>query len=199
MRMQRWMVVPLGIALAACAGQRRAQAPADPYRTLAEARTLYTQKNEPAAAERRLRDAIAAFHADNDEKGLADAYHQYAYFLESPTVARAEKTYRKVGFLDSSVTFDNRLQKSVAYFDRAAPIYARLKRFDKLTENNVGRGIVFANLANRDEACASFDQADSFHEESERRNPDAKPPLPSGFKTWDGYLASLKKWAGCGG
>lgn len=196
---QRWMILASAVSLAACATTRHARRPSDPYRALAEARTLYAQKDRPVEAEKRLHDAITAFTAGNDEKGLADAYDQYAYLLESPAVTRAEKTFRKDGFLDRTVTYDNRLQKSIAYFDRAAPIYARLKRFDKLTENNVGRGIVFANLANRDEACASFEQADSFHDESERRNPDAKPAVPSGFKTWGAYLASLKKWAGCGG
>lgn len=191
------LLLLIGPALLACAGPRAIARPADPYRNLAEARTLYHEKKDPMGAEKLIMEAIAAFKRSGDRKGLADAYHQYAYLIESPAVADKESAYRRDGFADKSVTFDNRLMKAVAYFDRAAPLYARLRRFDLLTSNSLGRGIVFANLRDREEACASFDQAVSFREEHLRRNPDARAGAPDGSESWDAYLAGLRKWAGC--
>lgn len=190
--------VVLTALTAGCAGARpRAQA--DPRGELNEARRLYMDVSRPAAAEKKIHEAMTALAAAHDEAGLAEAYHRYADFLSSPAVANNEPYFRRHGFLDPAVTFDNRLQKSVAYLDRATAIFMRLKRYDALTNTSTARGIALAHLHKRDDACASFEQSVTFRDETRRRNPKAHPYVPEGYGSWDAYISRLEKWAGCGG
>ncbi len=196
------LTISLVAVLTGCASPRASAAtPAksSPSEKLSEARTIYQQRGDPHKAEALIFEAMAAFAADHDQKGVADANQRYAYFLQSEAVEKEKASYEKDGFLDKSITWKNRLPKAIEYFDKAAPTYAKIKRYDRLTDNNLGRGIVFIILQNKDEACASFDQAASFHEESLRTNPEAKVSVPKEFKSWEAYQSSLKKWAACGG
>ena len=188
----------LAALAAGCAGARL-RAPVDPRAELNEARRLYTDVSRPAAAEKKIQDAMRALAAAHDEAGLAESYHRYADFLSSPAVANNEAYFRRHGFLDRTVTFDNRLQKSVAYLDRATAIFMRLRRYDALTNTSTARGIALAHLHKRDDACASFEQSVTFRDETRRRNPKARPYVPEGYGSWDAYISRLEKWAGCGG
>jgi len=195
------MVSFASATLHACASAPKAvvKAPQEVQSRMARARQLYLQEGKPVEAEQLLQKAIREATAAGDDRGLAEGLQQYAYLLASPAVEKERSVYQRNGFADKSVTWNTRLQKSIEYFDRAAPIYARLKRFDRLTDNSVGRGIAYTNLKNADEACASFDQGMSFREEAVRNDPALKLSVPKGYRSWDAYVSGLQKWAGCGG
>ena len=94
-----------------------------------------------------------------------------------------EPTYRKSGgFLDKSITFDNRLTKASEQYSLALENYRRAERqelaagqYDALT--NVYFNMAWSNLAlgARDEACTDFDKSLQAYNENMRRNPTAHP------------------------
>jgi hypothetical protein len=187
----------LASLLAACAGEKVVPTK-DPTKKLDDARRLLHSPSNGASTERLIWDAIDSFSESNNELGRAQGFLAYSEFLNSPAVTASENYFRKHGFLDKSVTLDNRGEKSVEYLDKAAPLLFKEKRYDLLTTASTERGVALMNLGKRDDACASFDQSVSFHDEQMRREPAAKPAVPEGYGSWKEYLSRLQKWAGCG-
>jgi len=171
----------------------------DPLKNLVRARALFRTPARAVPAERLIWDAMAALTQIKNGEGQAESYLAYAEFLTSPALAKSEAYFRKHGFLDRSVTLANRLEKSVAYLDKATPLFFEAKRFDALTNASTLRGVALMNLGKREDACASFDQGVSFHDEQVRRQPGVVSAVPEGYGSWKEYMSRLQKWAGCAG
>lgn len=189
--------------LVACAGVGIV-ATNDPQTKLNDAAVLFGQKDRPLPAERLVLEAMTIFRNNDDSHGLGNAYREYADFLTSPAVVRWESHYKSAGFIDRSITFDNRLSKAnefyrtaLDYEQRAVPQLQNAERYDALT--NVYYNIAWVHLAlgQKDQACTDFDHVLDAYNKNMQQNPSAKPHYSPGFSSLPEALAYQRQRAGC--
>lgn len=200
MRSIRILVISCSLLfLTACAGFGIV-ASSDPLTKLNDAEDLFMRQGRPLPAERLIREAMDIYQERNDPHGLGNAHREYADLLRSPAVVKWEKVYRKSGFRDTSVTFDNRFNKASEYYSKALEYYRRAEkqhkdtsRFDALTNLYFNMGWSSLMLDDRKGACAYYDSALEAYSENIKRNPGAKPQgsIPNA-------VSSEKQRAGCG-
>jgi tetratricopeptide (TPR) repeat protein len=196
-----FIVLPL---LSACAGVGIVST-SDPLIKLNDAEVLFTQKNRPVPAEKLIQEAIAIYQDQNNAHGLGNAYREYGDLLKSSAVARWEATYRRAGgFLDKSITFDNRQSRAAEFYRKALTYYeaAELEekaaeRYDALTNTYFNMAWAHRELGETSDACVALDHTIGAYEANMRRNPDAKPVFGRGFHTLREEVAAAKQGLGC--
>jgi hypothetical protein len=149
----------------------------DPYVKLDRAAGLLGQ-NRPIPAEPLIRQAMAEYEKQNNPLGIGLAHQDYGILL---TLARLPPHFSQYGFMDKSVTLDNRLVKGAEYFNRSLE-YFRLAGQQDLAADNYAHlyfayfnmAITYRDLGERAQACAwmakSLDAADA----NDRRTPQDK-------------------------
>lgn len=154
----------------------------DPLRKLNDAADLAERQGRPLPAETLVRQAMAIYEERNDMHGLGHAYRQYGDLLTSWAVKKWEAVYRRDGFRDKSITFDNRLEKASEFYRKALTYYERAEqghqqggKYDALTNLYFNMGNSHYMLDERDKACSYWDKALQAYGENMRRNPAAKP------------------------
>jgi len=192
------------IIVSGCAGVGIVANP-DPGVKLNDAAVLFEKKNRPIPAETLIQEALVIYQERDDQHGLGNAHREYGDLLESPAVVAWEQTYRRSGgFMDKSITFDNRLEKASEHYTLALTYYRRAEqqelaanRYDALT--NVYYNMGWSNLALgvRDEACADFDRSLQAYYENMRRNPNAHPQGDLGTSAIPDTLSRAKRKADC--
>jgi tetratricopeptide (TPR) repeat protein len=192
----RAMVLTLSLSVGACAGFGVVET-SDPATKLSDAADLFERQGRPLLAEKLIREAIVIYEKNGDEIGLADAYRTYGFFFRSPSIRKWGRYYREHGFLDKSASIDLNLPKSIEYFEKAANIFARHRRFDALTNVNLNIGLTRIALGEQSAACEAFERSLRSNRDNLRENPNAKPAPPRHFSTYDEYIARVKKDYGC--
>jgi tetratricopeptide (TPR) repeat protein len=177
----------------------------DPLGKLNDAEVLFQRKNRPLPAEELIQEALVIYQERDDPHGLGNAHREYGDLLKSSAVVNWEPAYRKSGgFLDKSITFDNRLTKASEQYSIALENYRRAEQqelaanqYDALT--NVYYNMAWSNLAlgARDEACTDFDKSLQAYDENMRRNPTAHPHRARDSRPIPDTLALAKQQAGC--
>ena len=198
----RWFAPVAFLLLAGCAATPVEQN-ADPLAKLNDAELLFRQQDQPVAAEKLIREAMAVYAQRDDAHGLGNAYREYADLLRSNAVSgRWAAYYREHGFQDRTVTYDNRIAKSSAYYAKALRYYSRAetrlqkaKAFGPLTNVYFNMAASYYQLGKKEEACTYFDRTLEAYDENVRRNPGVRPYSPTG--SVPGLVDSLKKRAGC--
>jgi len=145
------------------------------------------------------------YQQKNDLLGLGHAHRNYAELLKSPAVTSHEKFYREHGFIDNSVTFDNRLEKASEHYKKALEYYysaeaglQKAEQYDALT--NLYYHIAWMScsfLEKCQESCVHFDKALAAYEANMRRNPSAKPYVPPPYKSVPEFIRVDKEHTGC--
>jgi tetratricopeptide (TPR) repeat protein len=181
--------------LCGCAGIAP-DAKLDTQSKLREAVDLYANQDRPLVADRLIREATETYLNSGDQLGLAEAYRTYGFFLRSQSVEGKSKYYRENGFLDRSVSFDTRYEKSIDYLEKARAIFERYGRFDALTNVNLNIGFTYEVLGNLDAACRAFDRSVGNNRDS-LESAKVKVALPKGVATYEDFLAPHRKRAGC--
>lgn len=176
----------------------------DPHTKLDDAEGLFLRQGRPLPAERLIREAIAIYQERDDPHGLGNANREYGDLLGSAAVIKWEKVYRRDGFLDKSITFDNRLAKASEFYRHALTYYQRAEqqnlksaKYDALTNVYFNTAWSHRMLGERDQACTYYDRAVEAYNETIRRNPTVKPYAPPGYETVSDLVASEKRRAGC--
>ncbi len=175
----------------------------DPAIQLQEASRHMTQ-NQPLAAERLIMEAMHTYEAGNNPEGLGNACRDFGILLRSNAVTQREQTYREAGFLDNSISYDNRQEKSGEYLDKAiaqyneaASRYQRQGRYDLLSTLYYTQGEVYLLQNNNSMACSAYDQSRAAYAESAVRNSSTKADVPNGYSSFHDAIAAAKKQAGC--
>ena len=195
--MHRFAIALIVVTLTGCAAMG-VPVTSDPREKLGWALNLYEKQNRPLPAERLIQEAKEIYQSKNDELGLAEAYRQYAFFLESPTVGRWEPHYRKNGFLDKSINFDGRYKKSIEYLQMAKEILAKNFKYDALANIDLVMGNIYLSyIGDENEACKHYDQSSADYHEFRKQNPNVKINLPTGFNSYEDYIVAVKKKAKC--
>jgi len=109
-------VLALIIIMPAMAGCAAVGVPhtTNPDKKLRYAEFLFNNEDRPLPAQSLIYEAIEKYKSNGDNVGLANAYSTYAFFLQSPSVGR----WSKMSFEDSSITHENRFQKSAEYWKK---------------------------------------------------------------------------------
>jgi tetratricopeptide (TPR) repeat protein len=179
-------------------------ATSDPLAKLNDSEDLFMRQARPLPAERLILEAMAIYEERGDAHGLGNANRQYGDLLRSPAVLKWEKVYRRDGFQDKSITFDNRLEKAnefyrkaIGYYERAAQEHLKTGKYDALTNVYFNRAWSHVNVNEKDKACGYYDKTVEAYDENIRRNPGAKPYAPPGSGSFSEFIASAKRRAEC--
>src|ERR1700722_6962385 len=174
------------LLMASCAGVGIV-ASSDPRTKLSDAQVLFSRKDRPVPADKLINEAIAIYEGTDDAHGLGNAYREYGDFLRSQAVANWEPQYRRNGFVDRSVTFDNRIDKAREFYGKSLAAYSdtvqRLtqeRRYDALTNVYFNMTWVYLALDQKQQACESFEQTLKAYHQNIQHNPSAKPTYPPG-------------------
>ena len=190
-----WAASMGAIFLLACAAME-IPSTSDPYKKLGHVEFLL-QTNRPIPAERILNEAIAKFEANGDKHGLAMAYDEYGVFLRHPSVSTRAQAYSNSGFIDKSVSFENRLAKSVEYFEKARSIGIELDSPEFLCHVYYNLGIGYLLIKQDGRACDAYNESYRYNRINISRNPGAQPQVPKGYNNFEEYIMYCKKKAGC--
>jgi tetratricopeptide (TPR) repeat protein len=170
----------------------------DPAAKLHHAEDLYERQDRPLTAEKLIREAIETYRQGSDQVGLAEAYRTYGFFLRSESVeGKWSKHFVDEGFLDTSVTFENRYEKSIDYLEKARTIFEAYRRYDSLTNINLNIGFTYEVLGNLEAACRAFERSVGNNRDSQVLDTHLQVGLPKGFATYEDFLAPHRKRAGC--
>ena len=180
-----------------CAGLRGTDPIPDRQSNLRDAAELYEHEDRPVFAERLIRETLDAYAKSDDELGLAESYRAYAYFLRSQAVESKRQYFRENGFLDPTVSFETRYERSIDYLDKAREIYERYGRFDALTNINLNIGFTYEVLGNAEAACRAFDRSLENNRDGLEHNARVKLGLPKGFASYEEFLAPHRQRVGC--
>jgi tetratricopeptide (TPR) repeat protein len=200
---RRGISLCMALSLSSCTGVGIV-ASSDPLIKLNDAEYLFMKENRPVPAEILIQEATVIYQERNDPHGLGNANREYGDFLRSQAVVNWETGYRRNGFLDKSVTFDNRLAQASEHYKKALEYLraAEMKelaagKYDALT--NVYYNMGWSNLAlgAKDEACADFDRTLQAYNKNMQENPTAHP-RGSKLGTIPETIASAKRQADCG-
>lgn len=163
----------------------------------------YQKKNQALPAERLYVEAIKEYERKQDSEGLAKAYYDFALFLKSPTVTQKAQTYRQIGFLDNSITFDNRSEKANEYLAKSKAQYQQLitryevnHRTDKLTDAYYKQAQIHLALGETDQACALYDKSRETYAENALNNL-PQTAIPEGFTSYNEVIRAAKYNANC--
>lgn len=191
------------LLLAGCAGFG-VVATSDPLAKLNDAEHLFLRQQRPLPAERLIREAMAIYQERDDQHGLGNANREYGDLLRSTAILKWEKVYRRDGFQDKSITFDNRFEKAsefyrtaIGHYEKAAAQKRESGQYDALTNVYFNMAWSYYVIDDKQKACSSYDRAVEAYTENMRRNPSAKPVVPSGYASFSEFIDGQKRRAGC--
>jgi tetratricopeptide (TPR) repeat protein len=175
----------------------------DPQAKLNDAVELYRKQNRPLPAERLIFEAIDIYQQQNDSKGLGLAYLLYGDLLLSDSVSTREDFYKKNGFKDKSVTFENRVAKSKDYATEARKYFLKAVEQTKETGKHAELASLYFNIgltynmqSDRENACRSYDKSFVALSEDMRSAQSDKQHVPS-TDGWSAEIAAEKKRLKC--
>jgi tetratricopeptide (TPR) repeat protein len=176
-------IVPLSLAwLAGCTAVGVVQS-GDPLRKLEDAEVLFESKDRPGPAEILIQEAVQIYRQRQDWLGLGHAYRAYGDLLKSASIAKWEGVYRRYGFRDKTITFDNRLEKAAEFYRMALESFGRAEegllessRYDQLTNLYFNMGLTHHYLGEDTAACSYYSKSVEAAEQNRRQNPTIAPP-----------------------
>jgi tetratricopeptide (TPR) repeat protein len=184
-----------GLLVAGCAAMFVPETD-DPAEKLKWAELLYHEQERPLPAEKLIWEALEIYRDRGDRLGVAEAYRQYAFFLRAPNVGRYADLYRDKGFMDPSVTLDNRLEKSLEYLETALAIYETEGAYRSLVNIHFAIAINHHVLGREREACSALDDSLASYREAVERDPEGAVILPNGYVGWEEVIRDGKKDVG---
>ena len=153
--------------------------------------------NRPLAASNVLDEMFNYCEKKNDEKCFVYAYFTYGQFLNSEYVSSYE-WYKKNGYRDKTITFDNINQKSMEYFEKALALAKKHEMDANASAIYIKIGILqFTQFKDQTSACDSFDRSLQYHLMFKKNNPDVKVKLIKGYKSFEEIISHGKKEMGC--
>ncbi len=115
----------------------------DPLEKLGWASELYDKQERPLPAEKLIIEAVDICTERRDYSCLGKSYIQYGFFFRSPSIQKWEKVYREQGFYDQKATYDNRLSRSLFYFEQAIANFSKTTEYDQLTSAFLNLGFAY--------------------------------------------------------
>jgi hypothetical protein len=148
-------------------------------------------------AERLIREAIDIHAGNGNSLGVADGHEMYGLFFRSPLIESVPPGYRRFGFHDKEATYENRFERALVHFERAAAIFRSAQAFDRLASVEFNMGATYALMRKDREACAAYDASEASQRRAASANPSYRPRLPVGMSSWGQYVAYAKQELRC--
>ncbi len=156
------------------------------------------EHGRPLPAERLIEATIDQSTKKNDERGLARAYGMYAQFLQSPTVTEWETHYRKNGFINQTITFDNRHKKSREYWYKALDLYIKTARYDAASNAYLNLvSLEFFIFKNKQKACEDLTLSLQYNNKFTEAHPGKTVTLDKGYTNFGDYITAAKEQLEC--
>lgn len=162
----------------------------DPAKKISQAYWLFDDNQRPLPAEKLILEAIDIYKKNNNQSGLATAHTAYAIFLRSYAVEKYQKNYMKNGFLNKSVSYENRLEKSIEYLELSKNHYLLESEYDNLTNTYLHMGFTYAVAEKEIKACNAFKKSIDANLTFKEKNPETPINL-GGFKTFKDYIINV--------
>lgn len=152
----------------------------------------------PLPAEELLRITIDQCQKKNDEVGLAYAYKAYSAFLYSSTLLNWKGHYERSGFIDPSVTMDNRYEKSREYLLKAIDLFEKNQEYDALSNAYVHLATIDHFIFDKkQEACEDLVTSLKYNDLFSETHPGVPVNLPKGYASFSDYIDAAKKQFEC--
>ena len=167
----------------------------DPYKKLAQAEEA-ERTGRIAISQRLLLEAIEIFEKGDDYPGLAEAYRRYGFLLRiygEETVIDRDPSSRSL----ETTNEDGRQDKAIAYFEYSLRVSETHGLYGLVTNLHyvIGQTQFFAGR--QKEACLSFDASLAAYRTAAEKFPDREVELPSGFSSYQEFIAVSKEEIGC--
>lgn len=170
----------------------------NPDTKLHYAQSLFEDYDRPLPAESLITESIEKYTKSGDNAGLAEAYRIYALLLSSQAINRWEGFYKKNGFNDKTITFDNRYQKALEYFQKSLTLFENNSMYAEASNVHFHIGRIYSAILNdKGLACENFKMSLQSQAKFKKENPDIKIDLPSGYSSFDEFIEQAKKEADC--
>jgi tetratricopeptide (TPR) repeat protein len=194
--MRWWAAVCCLAALVGCASIF-GRSTKDPAVMLTWASEEFSSKDDPIAAEELLQQALQIYRKKMDRLGQAEAYRQYGLFLRSTAVGKFKDHYNTIGFLDESVKYSNRYEKSLEYFTKSRAIFEEHKRYDVVSAIDVSMAKTYDIMDRREEACAAFSRSIESHARFKMEDQEGEEQRSLEIANYREYVDLMRKQAGC--
>ena len=171
----------------------------NPDEKLRDAYMLFDRQNRPLPAERLIREAIAIYQERKNEPALSEAYRAYGFFFRSQAVERLHKHYESAGFLEPGATYENRHEKSIEYFTKAADILQKYEKHDRLSNIYLNMGFTYEAAQQPHRACEMYTKTLKSHERFMSEHPGTQIDLPPGYQSFDQFINSRREKLRCTG
>jgi hypothetical protein len=150
--------------------------------------TSYLDKlGRPVPAEEDLRDAEAICKTLHDDACLAQVWRAWGYYFRSDALAqwKGAKVYGPALY-DKSVTFEQRYDRSLEYYDKALALYATLNDTHWIANIEMQKAFAYERSRRIHQACLSLQAS----READQKYGNGKSLGPPG-KTFAQYLDEL--------
>ena len=157
MRLQRaekmkTLALPVALLLNGCAGIGL-MATSDPYRKLQQSDYLMAQERA-ALAEFTIKDALETFKRNNDELGVAEAYHSLGNLYKNDSYhGKWAEYFKKVG------TYDGTYMKSIDHFTKAMELFEKHSEKSGVVKCLVGIANAYGLRGEREKSCDYYNQS----------------------------------------
>lgn len=191
----KYFIAVIVIVISGCAAMG-VPLTSNPQTKIKYAYSLMHEQNRPLPAEPLIWEAIDIYKKRKDNYGLAHAYRAYGYFL----ISKAVKNWGYREFEDKTVTFDNRYDKAIEYWNKALELFGAENNYDAISNIyfEIGR-VYYFNYYNKDKACDYFSKSLEAHKRFVKDNPSQKIILPEGVNSFEEYIQKAKEEIKCGG
>lgn len=169
----------------------------DPSMKLAWASDLIDNQNRPLPAEKLIVESIDIYKMRQDELGLAEAYRMLGLFYKSESVMQWEQNYKKYGFMDKTVTYENRLNKAIQYFDKSQKLFQKNGDVSSITNIDLLIAFTYELMGNKDSACNGYDLALKSEQAMSKSHPELITVVPEEFSSFEQGISVFKSRLGC--
>nr|MBF0683486.1 hypothetical protein [Pseudomonas sp.] len=175
-------------------------ASSDPYQKLAVADSL-AEHNRPAVAERLIVESIAICKETDDRHCFAAAYRGYGLFFMSESIEGRQwkPHYAQNGFIDSTVSLDDRYSRAIDFLKKSRNIYIENGEYDAVTNLSLSIGFAYVMQGDYSPACQAYDESLQAYAENVRNNPNVKIHLPEKYANFPNYIEIQKNRILCKG
>lgn len=187
-----WFLISVFLSGCSCVGY---PITFNPAKKLQYAQSLIEAEERPLPAEPMIFEAIETYKKRGDEVGLAHAYRMYAIFLKSQAVGKWN--YAKYGFIDKSITFENRYDGALKYYEKALCVFKKHELYAFVSNIYFNMAIIYYDpLRDRHSACTYLNQSLTEHEKYRAQGGGAVELLP-GYDNFKDIIDWAKEEVGC--
>ncbi len=158
--MVKKLLITIFLLLLTCCAGVGLVATSDPKEKLRQADYLMMQ-NRAALAELTIRDAMKIFRKNNDELGIADAYHSYGNLYK-------DNSYhgKWAAFFKKEGTYDGTYMKSIENFNMAMVLFENHSEDSGVVKCLIGIGNAYGLRNEKEKECENYNRALSRYKKS---------------------------------